>query len=102
LHMALGKLVKNGALKTIPLTDQVAAISCGICNGVPVLDLDYAEDSCAMTDANFVLTGTGRFVEIQSTAEQTPFDKGQFDSLLGLAQKGVGELAKLQRAALGL
>jgi ribonuclease PH len=102
LHMALGKLVKTGALKAIPLNDQVAAISCGIFNGVPVLDLDYAEDSTAMTDANFVLTGSGRFVEIQSTAEQTPFDKAQFDSLLALAQKGIGELATLQRAALGL
>jgi ribonuclease PH len=102
LLMALGKLVKAGALKAIPLNDQVAAISCGIFNGVPVLDLDYAEDSNAMTDANFVLTGSGRFVEIQSTAEQTPFDKAQFDSLLALAQKGIGELAKLQRAALGL
>jgi ribonuclease PH len=102
LHMALGKLVKAGALKAIPLNDQVAAISCGIFNGVPVLDLDYAEDSTAMTDANFVLTGSGHFVEIQSTAEQTPFDKAQFDSLLALAQKGIGELATLQRAALGL
>jgi ribonuclease PH len=102
LHMALAKLVKAGALKSIPLTDQVAAVSCGIGDGAPVLDLDYAEDSCAMTDANFVLTGNGRFVEIQSTAEQTPFDKAQFDALLALAQKGVDELAKLQRAALGL
>ncbi len=102
LYLALNKLIKAGKLKKLPLTDQVAAISCGICDGQPVLDLDYAEDSCAMTDANFVLTGTGRFVEIQSTAEQTPFDKAQFDSLLALAQKGVGELAKLQRAALGL
>jgi ribonuclease PH len=80
----------------------VAAISCGIYQGTPVLDLDYAEDSSAMTDANFVLTGTGRFVEIQSTAEQTPFDRSQFDALLGLAEKGVSELARLQRAALGL
>jgi ribonuclease PH len=102
LYMALNKLIKAGKLKKLPLTDQVAAISCGICDGQPVLDLDYAEDSCAMTDANFVLTGSGRFVEIQSTAEQTPFDKAQFDSLLALAEKGVGELAKLQRAALGL
>jgi ribonuclease PH len=102
LHLALQKLIKAGKLKKLPLTDQVAAISCGICDGQPVLDLDYAEDSCAMTDANFVLTGTGRFVEIQSTAEQTPFDKAQFDALLALAEKGVGELAKLQRTALGL
>ena len=102
LSLALGKLVKAGTLKALPLTDQVAAISCGIYQGTPVLDLDYAEDSSAMTDANFVLTGTGRFVEIQSTAEQTPFDRAQFDALLGLAEKGVSELARLQRAALGL
>ena len=102
LSLALGKLVKAGTLKSLPLTDQVAAISCGIYQGTPVLDLDYAEDSSAMTDANFVLTGTGRFVEIQSTAEQTPFDRSQFDALLGLAEKGVSELARLQRAALGL
>jgi ribonuclease PH len=102
LSLALGKLVKAGTLKALPLTDQVAAISCGIYKGQPVLDLDYDEDSAAMTDANFVLTGTGRFVEIQSTAEQTPFDKAQFDALLALAEKGVGELARMQRAALGL
>jgi len=102
LSLALGKLVKAGTLKALPLTDQVAAISCGIYQGMPVLDLDYAEDSSAMTDANFVLTGTGRFVEIQSTAEQTPFDRTQFDALLALAEKGVSELARLQRAALGL
>lgn len=102
LSLALGKLVTAGTLKKLPLTDQVAAISCGIYQGQPVLDLDYAEDSTAMTDANFVLTGSGGFVEIQSTAEQTPFDRAQFDALLALAEKGVGELAKLQRAALGL
>ena len=102
LSLALGKLVKAGTLKKLPLTDQVAAISCGIYQGQPVLDLDYAEDSNAMTDANFVLTGSGGFVEIQSTAEQTPFDRAQFDALLALAEKGVRELAQLQRAALGL
>ena len=102
LALALNKLVAAGTLKKLPLTDQVAAISCGIYQGQPVLDLDYAEDSNAMTDANFVLTGGGGFVEIQSTAEQTPFDRAQFDALLALAEKGVGELAQLQRAALGL
>ena len=102
LHVALGKLVKTGVLPSLPLTDQVAAISCGIYKDLPVLDLDYAEDSSAMTDANFVMTGKGRFVEIQSTAEQTPFDKAQLDALLNLAQKGVNELALLQRAALGM
>ena len=102
LALALNKLVAAGTLKKLPLTDQVAAISCGIYQGQPVLDLDYAEDSNAMTDANFVLTGGGGFVEIQSTAEQTPFDRAQFDALLALAEKGVRELAQLQRAALGL
>ena len=102
LALALNKLVAAGTLKKLPLSDQVAAISCGIYQGQPVLDLDYAEDSNAMTDANFVLTGSGGFVEIQSTAEQTPFDRAQFDALLALAEKGVGELAQLQRAALGL
>jgi ribonuclease PH len=100
LHIALNKLVKAGALKAMPLTDQVAAVSCGIYEGVPVLDLDYAEDSRAHTDGNFVLTGAGKFVEIQSTAEQVPFDRGEFDALLALAQKGIAELAALQRAAI--
>jgi len=100
LHLALNKLIKSGALKSLPLTDHVAAVSCGVFNGVPVLDLDYPEDSKAQTDGNFVLTGAGKFVEIQSTAEQSPFDKSEFDALLALAQKGIAELVTLQRAAI--
>ncbi|MFN4283584.1 MAG: ribonuclease PH [Alphaproteobacteria bacterium] len=100
LHIALNKLVKSGALKALPLTDHVAAVSCGVFNGVPVLDLDYPEDSKAQTDGNFVLTGAGRFVEIQSTAEQAPFEKSEFDALLALAQKGIAELVALQRDAI--
>ena len=100
LHIAINKLIKSGALKSLPLTDHVAAVSCGIYNGVPVLDLDYPEDSKAQTDGNFVLTGSGKFVEIQSTAEQSPFDKSEFDALLALAQKGIAELVTLQRAAI--
>ena len=100
LHLAINKLIKSGALKSLPLTDHVAAVSCGVFNGVPVLDLDYPEDSKAQTDGNFVLTGSGKFVEIQSTAEQSPFEKSEFDALLALAQKGIAELVTLQRAAI--
>jgi len=100
LHLALNKLIKSGTLKSLPLTDHVAAVSCGVFNGVPVLDLDYPEDSKAQTDGNFVLTGAGKFVEIQSTAEQSPFEKSEFDALLALAQKGIAELVTLQRAAI--
>jgi ribonuclease PH len=81
------------------IRDHVAAISCGICNGIPVLDLDYAEDSEAETDANFVITGTGTLIEIQGTAEKTPFTEEQFLSLLSLARKGVTKLVDLQKMA---
>jgi ribonuclease PH len=83
-----------------PLRDHVAAISCGIYRGTPVLDLDYAEDSEAETDANFVMTGDGRFVEIQGTAEQEPFSKEELESLMALAGMGISELAGLQKQAL--
>jgi ribonuclease PH len=82
-----------------PLRDHVAAISCGICNGTPVLDLDYAEDSEADTDANFVMTGAGRIVEVQGTAEKIPFTEEQFFNLLALARKGVMKLVDLQKLA---
>ena len=78
------------------LKDNVAAISCGIYNGMPVLDLDYDEDSEAETDANFVMTGSGGIVEIQGTAEGAPFSEEEFGKLLGLAKKGIGELVDLQ------
>jgi ribonuclease PH len=82
-----------------PLRDHIAAISCGICNGTPVLDLDYAEDSEADTDANFVMTGNGNIVEVQGTAEKTPFSEEQLLALLALARKGVGKLVDLQKMA---
>jgi ribonuclease PH len=85
----------NGA----PLRDHIAAVSCGIHNGTPVLDLDYAEDSEADTDANFVMTGTGNIVEVQGTAEKTPFSEEQLLALLALARKGVGKLVDLQKMA---
>src|SRR5947207_96809 len=82
-----------------PLRDHVAAISCGICNGTPVLDLDYAEDSEAETDANFIMTGSGNIVEVQGTAEKTPFSEEQLLALLALARRGVARLVDLQKMA---
>ncbi|ASS54753.1 ribonuclease PH [Rhizobium johnstonii] len=81
------------------LKDHVAAISCGIFASQPVIDLDYLEDSSAETDANFVMTGTGGIVEIQGTAEGTPFSEGEFTSLMQLARNGIGELVALQKQA---
>jgi ribonuclease PH len=83
------------------LMGHVAAISCGIYKGEPVLDLDYPEDSTAETDANFVMTGAGGIIEIQGTAEGAPFSEEEFLKLLALARKGVGELVAMQREALG-
>jgi ribonuclease PH len=102
LHQALQKFVAAGLLPSVPLTDSVAAISCGIVDGVAVLDLDYAEDSTAETDANFVLTGGGGIVEIQATAEGAPFDDASFARMLVLARAGIAELIRHQRVALGL
>jgi ribonuclease PH len=82
------------------IRDHVAAVSCGISKGVPVLDLDYDEDSVAETDANFVIMGNGGLVELQGTAEGAPFSEEEFLALLKLARKGVGELITLQKAAL--
>ena len=102
LHLAFKKLVDLGILSAVPLTDQVAAVSCGLYEGAPVLDLDYEEDSAAQVDVNFVLTGKGAIVEIQATAEEEPFSEAQLIELLALAHKGVGELTLLQRKALAL
>jgi ribonuclease PH len=82
-----------------PLRDHVAAVSCGVCNGVAVLDLDYAEDSQADTDANFVMTGAGNLVEVQATAEKVAFSEEQLGALIGLARKGIGKLVDLQKLA---
>lgn len=102
LYQACDLLLKNEAIPALPITDHVAAISCGIWEGTPILDLDYAEDSAAETDANFVMTGSGTIVEIQGTAEEAPFRKEQFLELLGLAEKGIAELVQHQRQTLGL
>ncbi len=100
LHAALAGLVADGVIDRLPLADQVAAVSCGIVGGEAVLDLDYAEDSTADADANFVLTAGGGIVEVQGTAETTPFVEQQFLDLLSLAHAGASRLFALQRAAL--
>ncbi len=102
LHMALQHLVDLKLLDKLPLTDTVSAISCGIYKGTPVLDLDYAEDSDAETDANFVITGRGGIVEIQGTAEQTPFSEEEFQELLNLAKSGCGQLVEAQKKTIGI
>lgn len=101
LHDALKWMEGRGMLKTPALKDKVAAVSCGIYKGTPVLDLDYLEDSAAETDANFVLTGAGGMVEIQGTAEGAPFSEDELSSMMGLAKKGIGELLALQDQAVG-
>jgi ribonuclease PH len=102
LHLAFQRLLSAGLLTALPLRDSVAAISCGVIAEIAVLDLDYAEDSQAMTDANFVLTGTGGIVEIQATAEAAPFNDALFAEMLRLARSGVADLTRRQRSALGL
>lgn len=102
LHLAFAKLVKEGAIARIPLIGQVAAVSCGLCDGVAVLDLDYPEDSTAQADANFVLTDAGAIVEVQGTAEKDPFTEAQFTAMLALAKQGIKDLNVLQRQAVGL
>jgi ribonuclease PH len=101
LRLALHKLAKTGVLGHVPLTDHVAAVSCGIVSGTPVLDLDYAEDSGAEADANFVLTGGGSIVEVQGTAERVAFSEELFFKMLGLARQGIGQLVALQKKAIG-
>jgi ribonuclease PH len=101
LAQAVRHLQKIGAVKADPLIDHVAAISCGIHQGQAVLDLDYAEDSTAEADANFILTGAGGLVEIQATAEHRAFTEQQFNDLLSLARKGIAELVEKQKIAIG-
>ena len=103
-YIALAEAIKwleaRGLTKGKALRDSVAAISCGIYRGTPVLDLDYLEDVEAHTDANFVLTGSGKFVEIQGTAEQEPFSKDELNALMVLAESGITQLTALQKVAL--
>ncbi len=101
LELALGRLVEEGALPALPLTQSVAAVSCGMVDGTPLLDLDYSEDSSAEVDANVVMTGDGGLVEVQATAERTPLSRASLDDLLGLAAEGIEQLRAAQRAAVG-
>jgi ribonuclease PH len=102
LHDALTSLVQRGTLPTHPLSDLVAAVSVGVVGGIPMLDLPYEEDSRADTDMNIVMTGAGGFVEIQGTAEQAPFSRGELDALLALATTGIGRIHDAQRAVLAV
>ena len=97
LHDALEKLVRGGAFQKIPLTDSIAAVSVGMVKGKILLDLDYQEDSAAEVDMNVAMTGSGKIVEIQGTAEKTPFDKTVLDKMLALARKGIDSLTRLQK-----
>ena len=99
LRFATRYLMTEGVIATDPIRDQVAAISCGVHQDVPVLDLDYEEDSAAEADANFVLTGAGDIVEIQVTGERRGFTQGEFETLFALARKGIGELIEMQKLA---
>ena len=99
LHDCIQWMRSRSIITTQPLRDHVAALSCGIAQGVPVLDLDYAEDSTAETDANFVMTGTGGIVEVQGTAEGKPFSSDELLHLMALANKGIAELVALQKKA---
>jgi len=100
LRLAVNKLLKAGDISSDPLTDHVAAVSCGIYGGQPVLDLDYAEDSEAGTDANFVMTGAGGLIEIQSSAEGATFSRDEFNLLVDLAEKGIKGLVEAQTRAI--
>jgi ribonuclease PH len=100
LALAVRQLLKFGAIRTNPLRDHVAAVSVGISGGQPVIDLAYEEDSRADVDMNVVVTGSGRFVEVQATAEKTPFDESQLAVLLGMARVGAARMVAIQREAL--
>jgi ribonuclease PH len=99
LHDCVAKLLDAGDLQETPILDHVAALSCGIYEGTPVADLDYAEDSTAETDANFVITGSGGIVEVQGTAEGVPFSEDELMKLLGLAKSGIAQFVDMQKAA---
>ena len=102
LHLAIDGMLADKSLKSSPLVGHVAAISCGVVDGVTVLDLDYAEDSGADVDANFVMTGESAVIEVQATAETDPFSRGQLYEMLDLANVGIADLVGFQRVALGL
>src|SRR2546421_10295782 len=101
LHLALSRMIGEGTLGALPLTQSIAAVSCGIVGGQPLLDLDYSEDSTAEVDANVVMTGDGGLVEVQATAERTPLSRASLDELLALAAAGIEQLRAAQLEAVG-
>jgi ribonuclease PH len=100
LGLACHRLISEGTLERLPLTGSVAAVSCGVVEGEPLLDLDYSEDAAAEVDANVVMTGDGGLVEVQATAERTPLSRAHLDDLLALAERGIQALREVQAAAL--
>ena len=102
LHDAISVLIKNGRVKQNPMKQLIASVSVGIYKGVPVLDLDYAEDSNAETDMNIVMTDKLRFIELQGTGEESDFDTDELQAMIAIAQKGISELLVLQKEALGI
>jgi ribonuclease PH len=101
LRDCLAWMADRSIIKEIPLKDHVAAVSCGVVKGEVVLDLDYAEDSTAETDANFVITGSGGLVEVQGSAEGAPFSESQLLAMLELSRRGIADLVRMQKASLG-
>lgn len=102
LALACRKLLKQATIKTSPILSEVAAVSVGIVDGTPVLDLAYTEDSNADVDMNVVCTGKGKFIELQGTAEREPFSREEMDEMLVLAEAGIGKLFEIQRNALAI
>ena len=102
LYQCLQKMVADGTLESVPVVHEIAAISCGVYKGQPVLDLDYDEDSSAETDANFVMTGAGKIIEVQGTAEEEPFSEEELLRMMRLARFGVDQITKMQRKTLGI
>ena len=101
MHLACARMLDEGALDRLPLTQSIAAVSCGIVDGRALLDLDYSEDSTAEVDANVVMTGDGGLVEVQATAERMPLSRASLDELLALAESGIGQLREAQRQVVG-
>lgn len=102
LYQCLQKMVADGTLESVPVIHEVAGISCGVYKGQPVLDLDYDEDSSAETDVNFVMTGAGKIIEVQGTAEEEPFSEEELLRMMRLARFGIDQITKMQRKTLGI
>ncbi len=100
LRIAVDRLMKEGLIKQDPITEALAAVSVGVCDNTPILDLCYVEDSSAEVDMNVIMTASGKMIEVQGTGEERPFSREELDKMLGLAEKGIGELMDLQREVL--